>query len=198
MFLDRHLDRVLFFANTVEYYYSRRTLHPLLTRPGVESPLIRAATSSVLLTTWSRAAKKEVAPHPFYGSKLLTQRLLTQREREASMKPTATIGVNKGLDEASGSRKRALYLNDTRTVSTHNLFTNLFGCCFVEAAEFEAVDTLDFLFGMYPINHLGCVPTRTEPLAAHTYFSLQNKRKLAFLTAGRHKMRSRSLYLVEL
>eukprot|EP00903_Cladosiphon_okamuranus_P008869 g8491.t1 len=82
---------------------------------GVESPLIRAATSSVLLTTRSRAAKKEITPHPYYGRKLLTQRVLNQREREARIKPTATIGMNKGLDQASGSRKRALYLNDTRT-----------------------------------------------------------------------------------
>ncbi|CAM9774333.1 unnamed protein product [Ectocarpus sp. 4 AP-2014] len=80
---------------------------------GIESPLIRAATSSALLTTRSRAMKKESTPHPFYGRRLLTQRLLNQREREASIKPTATIGMNKGLDP--GGRKRALYLNDTRT-----------------------------------------------------------------------------------
>ncbi|CAM9807709.1 unnamed protein product [Scytosiphon promiscuus] len=82
---------------------------------GVESPLLRAATSSVLLTTRSRAAKKEVTPHPYYGRRLLTQRLLNQREREASIKPTATIGMGKGLGEAAGGKKRAVYLNDTRT-----------------------------------------------------------------------------------
>lgn len=100
--------------------YSRRIVHPLSTRTGVENPLIRAATSSVLLTTRSRAAKKGATPHPYYGRKLLTQRLLDQREREARIKPTATIGISKGLDEASGGRKRALYLNDTRTVSKNN------------------------------------------------------------------------------
>lgn len=104
MFLGRHLDR-----------------RPFPKRTGVESPLIRAATSSVLLTTRSRAARKEATPHPYYGRKLLTQRVLDQIEREATIKPTATIGTNKGLDEASGSRKRAVYLNDTRTVSKRNV-----------------------------------------------------------------------------
>lgn len=58
-----------------------------------------------------------MTPHPFYGRRLLTQRMLNQREREASIKPTATIGMSKGLDEATGGKKRAVYLNDTRTVS---------------------------------------------------------------------------------
>lgn len=76
----------------------------------------------MLLTTRSRATKKEAIPHPYYGRRLLTQRLLNQREREAGIKPTATIGRNKGLDEADGGKKRALYLNDTRTVSDSDNF----------------------------------------------------------------------------
>lgn len=72
----------------------------------------------MLLTARSRAAKKGAVPHPYYGRRLLTQRLLNQHEREASIKPTAIIGVNKGLHDAvGGGKKRALYLNDTRTVS---------------------------------------------------------------------------------
>lgn len=84
----------------------------------------------MLLTARSRAAKKEAIPHPYYGRKLLTQRLLNQREREASIKPTATIGINKGLDEAAGGKKRALYLNDTRTVSEdgNNFFPRTMLC----------------------------------------------------------------------
>lgn len=70
--------------------------------------------------------KKESTPHPFYGRRLLTQRLLNQREREASIKPTATIGMNKGLDP--GGRKRALYLNDTRTVSDQGCRTVAWPC----------------------------------------------------------------------
>lgn len=133
MFFDRHLDRVLFRTRLVyRVYHACRAIHDKLssqcpTHAAAESPLIRAATSSVLLTTRFRAAKKEATPHPFYGRKLLTQRLLNQREREASIKPTATIGMNKGLDEASGGRKRALYLNDTRTVSKHT-FTKRLDC----------------------------------------------------------------------
>lgn len=91
--------------------------NPSNKNPGVEGPLLRPATSSMLLTTRSRSAKKETTPHPFYGRRLLTQRLLNQREREASIKPTATIGVNKVRDDLAGDRQsRTLYLNDTRTV----------------------------------------------------------------------------------
>ncbi|CAM9869585.1 unnamed protein product, partial [Laminaria digitata] len=84
---------------------------------GVEGPLLRPATSSMLLTTRSRTAKKETTPHPFYGRRLVTQRLLNQREREAGIKPTATIGVNtQGRDDLAGDRQsRTLYLNETRT-----------------------------------------------------------------------------------
>lgn len=72
----------------------------------------------MLLITRSRTAKKETTPHPFYGRRLLTQRLLNQREREASIKPTATIGLKtKGRDDLAGDRQsRTLYLNETRTV----------------------------------------------------------------------------------
>lgn len=91
----------------------------------MEGPFLRPATSSVLLTTRQRVTKKATAPHPYYGRRLLTQRVLEQREREASIKPTATIFVKTGLDGlvgggtgTPGGHQHQVYLTGTRTVRT--------------------------------------------------------------------------------
>ncbi|CAM9442607.1 unnamed protein product [Choristocarpus tenellus] len=97
---------------------------------GVESPLLRPATSSALLTTQARVCKKTEIPHYIYGQRLLTYGMLKKKEREAKLMPTARIFADKSMDgditrgeggRLSGGRSntegRGVYLNDMRMVS---------------------------------------------------------------------------------